>query len=115
MIWRRYDSLYISTSDFLEHYKVRMSSKNVHDSGSPGSQVLRMTCQSNAGWSTKLEVDKQARFQKQVSWGDRLVEGVVAIFGQTRPVWETDEAPKKSCKSIAVCIGRGRFMIIEDC
>ena len=49
-----------------------MSSKNVHDSG---SQVL----QSNAGWSTKLEVDKQARFQKQVSRGNRLVEGVQLV------------------------------------
>ena len=54
------------------HYKVRMSSKNVHDSV---SQVL----QSNAGWSTKLEVDKQARFQKQVSRGNRLVEGVQLV------------------------------------
>ena len=64
--------LYTFVPPWTVHYKVRMSSKNVHDSGSRGSQVL----QSNAGWSTKLEVDKQARFQKQVSWGNRLDEGV---------------------------------------
>ena len=88
-----------------------MSSKNVHDSGSRGSQVLQKTCQSNAGWSTKLEVDKQARFQKQVSWGNRLVEGVQLVqllfLGKPAPSAKVTRRQKRAAKALESALEEG--------
>ena len=91
------------------HYIVRMSSKNVHDSGSRGSQDL----QSNAGWSTKLEVDKQARFQKQVSWGNRLVEGVQLVqllfLGKPAPSAKVTRRQKRAAKALESVLAEGDY------
>ena len=69
----------------------------MHDSV---SQVL----QSNAGWSTKLEVDKQARFQKQVSRGNRLVEGVQLVqlpsLGKAVPSEKLTRRQKRAAKAL---------------
>ena len=79
----------------------------MHDFGSRGSKVL----QSNAGWSAKLEVDKQARFQKQVSRGNRLVEGVQLVqlpsLGKPSPSEKLTRRQKRAAKALESALAEG--------